>query len=139
MSELDTLSIKMLLPEVNIEDSASEVENIHNAIRGTEDGKENLIKRFSTLREILSPKISILQRQLEECLVAKASYDKFSYTNLSAMEVASYALFFLIYIFNTIKKNCKKEVERLKLVYVDYFSEISSWSIAGHKVFVYNF
>lgn len=92
-------------------------------IRVLDSNKEKVVKRFSTIREILSPKISILQRKLEECLATKTSYDKFSYTHLSMVEVASYAL---ISIYDIVKENWKKEVERLKIVYVDCFSRISS-------------
>ena len=60
MSELNTFSTKMHLPETNIEDCILEVERIHNKIRMIEVDREKVIEKFSTLREILSPKINIL-------------------------------------------------------------------------------
>lgn len=107
MSDLDTLTTKLQLLETNIEDYGIEVEKIHNVIRGLEFDKEKVVKRFSTLREILSPKINILQRQLEECLAAKTSYDKSTYIDLSVVEVTSYALCALISISNIVKEKWK--------------------------------
>lgn len=85
-----------------------------------------VVKRLPTLREIMSLKISILQRKLEEYLATKTSYDNFSYTDLRAIKVASCELCTLVNVFDTVKEKWKKEVERLKLVYVDCFSTLSS-------------
>ena len=60
MSELDALSMKMQLPKTNIEDFVSKVERINSEIRMKEVDREKVIRKFSTLREILSPKINIL-------------------------------------------------------------------------------
>ena len=90
-------------------------------IRILESYEEKVTKRFSSLREVMSPKIKILQRKLEECLSTKTSYDKFSYTDLSVVEVASYALCSLLLISDIVKENWKKEVDKLKIIYTYFF------------------
>ena len=100
------------------------MELVHNAIRNIEFEKEKVIKIFSILREYLFPKFIIFQRQLNEFLATKASYDKFSYTDLNIVEVASYALCKLINILDIVKENWKKELERIKLGFIDYISRI---------------
>ena len=84
------------------------MKKIHGMIRDLESEKEKENRIFSSLREISSSKISSLQRQLDEFFTAKASYDKFAYTDLSAIKVASYALHTLINILETLKDNWKK-------------------------------
>lgn len=107
MSKLQTFTTRLQELEVRIEDSKTKIEKIHSSIRGIEFYKEKVLRRFSILKEYLLPKIVILQRQLEECLTVKNSYYKFTYTNLSIVEVASYALFALISISDTIKGKWK--------------------------------
>ena len=108
MSELELLTAKLLLPKTNIKECGIEVEKIHNVINNLESDKEKATKKFYSLRDFFSPKISTLQRQLEEFLATKTSYDKFAYTELSVVEVASYALCTLISICDIVKENQKK-------------------------------
>ena len=111
MSELQTLTTRLQQPKIKIEYSKNDIEKIHNAIRSIEFDEEKVIRIFSVLKEYLTPKIVILQRQLEECLAAKALYNKFSYSDLSMVEMTSYAPCMLISISDTVKQNQNKEVE----------------------------
>ena len=85
-----------------------------------------MIRRFSFPKEYLAPKVVILQRQLEECLLAKNSYDKFSYTDLSVVEVASYALCTLISISDVVRDNLKKDFDKMKHDFVDCISRMTN-------------
>ena len=71
---------------------------------------EKALKRFSFLRDHLSPQITLLQNQLEECPAAKTSYDKFVVIDLNAIELASYAFCALISVFDALKDSWKKHL-----------------------------
>lgn len=105
MSELKTLTIGLHQPKIRIEDSENDIEKIHNVFRRIEYEKEKVITRLSILREYLTPKVVILQRQFEECLSAKNSYEKIAYIDLSAIKVVSNSLWTLISISNIVKGN----------------------------------
>ena len=111
---------------MRIEDSENEIEKIHNVVKSIECDKEKVIRIFFILREYLAPKVVILQRKLEECLSTNNSYDKFTYTDLSAVEVASYALFTLISISDIVKDNWKEDFDRLKIAFAKCISRMTS-------------
>ena len=126
MSELQLVTTRLQQPQIRIEDSENEIEKIHNAVRSIEFDKENVIRTFFVLKEYLACKLVILQRKLEECLSTKNSYDKFAYTDLSVVKVASCALFALISISNTVKGNWKKDFDKLKIGFVDCISKMTN-------------
>ena len=122
MSELQTLTIRQQNPGQRIEDVEADMEAVHEAIKGIELEKEKVVKIFSILRECLSKNISILQRQLEECLATKASYDKFLFLDLNAVEMESYALGALISISNAMRDTWKKHLAQVKIDLTNFFS-----------------
>ena len=72
------------------------MEAIYTSMHNIEAEKERTLKKFILLKEHLSPQITLLENQIEECLTAKASYDKFLVIDLSTVELATYALCALI-------------------------------------------
>ena len=90
------------------------MEVIHDSIWGITIEKEKALRRFSLLRDHLSPQITLIQNQLEECIVARKSYDKFIYADLNAAELASYALCALISVLDAMKDSWKKHLAWLK-------------------------
>ena len=124
--EIQSLTTRLQQTEIRIQDSGNEIEKIHNVVRSIKFYKEKVIRRFSILREYLAPKVVILQRKLEECLSTKNSYNEFSYSDLSTVEVASYALCALINILDIVKGNWKKEFDKLKIDFVDCISRMLS-------------
>ena len=50
------------------------------------------MKRSSKFREAISLRITTIYRKLEECFKAKDNYSKILYSDLNAVEIASYAL-----------------------------------------------
>ena len=99
------------------------MEIIHENIQGIEAEKEKTLKRFSLLRDHLSPQIIVIQNQLEECIVEKTSYDKFVFTDLNVVELASYSLCALISVLDAMKDSWKKHLAQLKTDFSDYFSK----------------
>ena len=53
------------------------VASIHCDIRKLELWKEKILKGFSDFRESIALKISIVEKQLEECVKAKDTYSNF--------------------------------------------------------------
>ena len=72
--------------------------------------KEKALRIFSLLRDHLSPQITLIQTQLEECSATKTSYDKFVFIDLNAIELASYSLCVLISVSDTMMENWKKHL-----------------------------
>ena len=72
------------------------MEALHEIIQGIKVEKEKALRIFSLLRDHLYPQVSLIQNQLAECIAAKPSYDKFVFTHLNKIELASYALCMLI-------------------------------------------
>ena len=64
-----------------------DIEVNHNSIRGIEVEKEKALSKFSLRRDHLSPQVAMIQNQLEECIVEKASYDKFAFIELNLVEL----------------------------------------------------
>ena len=77
---------------------------------GIEAKKEKALRIFSLVRDHLSPKYSFIQNQLEECIVARTSYDKFFFIDLNVVELASYSLYALINVFDGMKDSWKKHL-----------------------------
>ena len=87
------------------------MEPIHDNIQSIEAEKEKSLRRFSLLRDHLSPQITLLQNLLEECMTTKPSYEKFVVTNLNVVELATYSLCVLISVSNAMKDSWKKHLE----------------------------
>ena len=84
--------------------------------------KEKVPRRFSLLRDHLSPHITLIQNQLDECIATKTSYDKFVFLYLNAEKLASYALCALISVSDAMNDNWKKHPAQLKIDINDCFS-----------------
>ena len=97
------------------------MQEIHDSIQNIQVGKEKALKIFTLLRDHLSPQITLLQNQLEECLAAKSSYDKFVAIDLNAIELVAYAPCALISVSDALKDNWKKQFEQLKTSFSDCF------------------
>ena len=67
-----------------MEDVEAKIGKTYDEISLIEMNKEIITKRFSLVRENLSLKIEFLERQVEECLKAKTSFDFFC-SDLNAM------------------------------------------------------
>ena len=68
LSELESLIIKLQLPELSIEDYGAEVEKIHGMIKDLEFDKEKETRNFSSLREKISSKVIICRGNLRNFL-----------------------------------------------------------------------
>ena len=79
------------------------MEAIHAIIRDIEAKKEILLKKFTLLKDHVSPQITLLENKIEECSTAKVSYDKFTNSNLNIAQVAAYALCALISVLEVVK------------------------------------
>lgn len=83
------------------------------------------LKRFSLLREHLALKFDSIERQLEECLAIKESHDKFSYTDLDIVEIASYSLCTFSSVADVVKDKQDIKFTMLKQKFGDCFTQIS--------------
>ena len=99
------------------------MELLHNSTRGIEAEKEKTLRRFSLLRDHLSPQIVVLQNQLEECCTPKASFNKLVFIDLNVVELVSYALCALLSVLDVVKDKWKKNLEHLKVDFSDLFSK----------------
>lgn len=79
-------------PNVKVFDVEKKIFKIYDEIRILKDDKDRKMKRFTLLREHISINLSTIEGKLEECLSTKTSFQKFSYENLQACEIASYGL-----------------------------------------------
>ena len=107
---MQTLTNNLLKPNQKLENFEHAMETIHDSIQGIEVEKEKTLRRFSLLRNHLSPQITIIKIQLEECITTKTSYDKFMFTDLNVVELASYALCVLISVSDALKNSWKKHL-----------------------------
>lgn len=71
-------------------------------------------------------KLSTIERQLEECIKAKDTYSNFMYSNLNAIEIASYALSAILNIVEAIKDTWEKGMDSLKANFDDFMKMISA-------------
>ena len=124
VTKLQSLADNLLQPDQKLENFEHAIEIIHDNIRGIEAEKEKALKRFSFLRDHLSPQITLLQNQLKECLAAKASYEKFVVIDLNVAQLALYALCALISVSDALKDSWKKHLAQLKTNYNDFFSRL---------------
>ena len=60
MSELQILTTRLQQPKVRIEDFETKIEKIHNDVRDIEFEKDKVLRRFTIVREYLTPKFVIL-------------------------------------------------------------------------------
>ena len=99
------------------------MEAIRASIRDIEVEKDRLLKKFILLKDHVSPQITLLENQIEECSIAKASYDKFFVIDIRAAKVASYALCALINLSDVVKDSWQKHLAQWKIDFGDCFSK----------------
>ena len=99
------------------------MEAIHASIKNIEAEKDRLLKKFISLKDHLSPQITLLENKIEESSVAKASYDKFLVTYLSIAKVEAYALCTLISVHDVMKDSWQKHLAQWKIDFGDCFSK----------------
>ena len=114
------------LPSQRIEDIETQIEKIYGKIRIIESNKERIGKRFSLFRENLALKIGTLEQQIEEFLKAKTSFEKFVYSDLSAVEIAAYGLCALLRISKGVRDSWYKSFESLKTNFDDCMTHFSA-------------
>lgn len=81
---------------------------------------------FSLMRENLSLKISTLEQKVGEFLKAKTSFDKKNYSDLNAVEIASYRLGTLLSISEGFKDTWEKDFKSKKTSFENYISYLST-------------
>lgn len=87
MSELEALSSQLQHLASKIDDFEGKMVSIHNDINKLELWKEQNLKKISDFRESIALKISMVEKQLEECVKAKDTYSNFLYSDLNAVEI----------------------------------------------------
>ena len=96
VAQLQVLANNFLQPDQKLARFEKDMEAIHTDIKDIEAEKERLLKKFTLLKDHVSPQITLLENQIKECSTAKASYDKFTTLDLDIAYVAAYALRTLI-------------------------------------------
>lgn len=71
-------------------------------------------------------KISAVERQLDECVKAKDTYSKFMFSDLNAVEIASYALCAILTTSEAVKDHWEKGMNTLKVNFDDGLKFLSS-------------
>ena len=104
---------------IKIEDVEAQIGKTYDEISLIKLHRERTSKRFSLLREHSSLKINTLEQQVEECLKANTSFDKFVYSDLNAVEIASYGLCALLSILEGVKDTWEKNLKSLKMSFDD--------------------
>ena len=72
-------------------------------------------------RELIALKLSFIEKQLEECVKAKDTYSNFLYSDINAVEIASYAL--CVILTSTVST---KETWTMKAIFDDCMKIISA-------------
>ena len=122
--EFKALADQISQPDVNIEGIEAQVSKIYDEISQLEDKKTRITKRFLVLREHLSVKLSTVEFQLQECLLAKIYFHNFIYSNLNVVEISSYGLCDLLDILG-VKFMGKEHEESNNQLWRLYFLPIS--------------
>lgn len=125
ISELEALSSHLQHPSSKIDDFEGLVTNIHSDIRKLELWKEQILKRVLDFKDSIALKISIVEKQLEECAKAKDTYSKFLFSNLNAVEIASYALCEILTSTESTKHTWTKGMRNLKASFDDCMKILS--------------
>jgi hypothetical protein len=113
-------------PSAKVEDFEGRIFGIQNKVGKLHSAKEKILKRFSELKETLVLKIAIVEKQLDECVKAKDTYSNFVYSDLSNVEIASYALCTILTTSEAIKDQWEKDMENLKTNFDDCMKFISA-------------
>ena len=123
ITELQVLTTNFLQPNQKLANFEKDMEAIHESIRDIEAEKDSLLKNFTLLKDHISPQITLLENYIDECTIAKGSYDKFSTLDLNTSQVAAYALCALISVLEVVKDSWKKHLAQWKVDFVDCFSK----------------
>ena len=114
MSQLEALIIQLQQPSSKVDDFEGQIVSIHTNIRKLQLKKEKILRRLSDFRESIALKLSTIERQLEECIKSKDTYSNFIYSDLNAIEIASYALCAIPINVKAVKDTWEKGMDNLK-------------------------
>jgi hypothetical protein len=113
-------------PSAKVEDFEGRISRIQNEVGKLHSAKEKILKRFSEFKETLVLKIATVEKQLDECVKAKDTYSNFVYSDLSSVEIASYALCAILTTLEVVKDRWEKDMENLKIFFDDCMKFISA-------------
>ena len=74
----------------------------------------------------MSLKITTLEQQVEECLKAKISFEKFVYLDLNVVEIVAYGLCTLLSISEGVRDSWEKNFKSLKTSFDDFMAFLST-------------
>ena len=123
MTKLQIVTDNFLKQNQKVDTIKHTIQLLHDSIRKIQAKKKIILKRFMLLRVHLFPQITLLENQLEECLSAKSSYDKFVSTELNTTKLVAYALCALINVSDALKDSWKEHFDQLKTNFRYYFSK----------------
>ena len=84
------------------------------------------MERTYDFRESIALKLPFLEKQLEEFVKVKAIYSNFLYSDINAVEIASYDLCAIFTSVESTKETWTKDMDILKTNFDDYMKIIST-------------
>ena len=125
ISEIKSVDAQVIHLEKNIS-------KIHDERIILERKREHILQRFSLLKEHISLKFDLVQKQLEDFLKVKISYEHFIYLDFQPTKVGSYRLCTLLIVSDSVKGAWNKGLLKLKRSFSDCMPFLNN-SLAWRK------